>query len=117
MRINECVFCHDKLKIKKLECRKCGVSVEGDFFTSPILSLPEDQQTFIELFVLSSGSLKEMAEMLGVTYPTVRAKLDTIIKSMKEEIAQRDDYKNEILDRVAEGKLSPEQAAQILKNL
>ena len=117
MRITECPFCKGKLKTKKLECLDCGVSVEGEFYTSPILALSEEQQNFIELFVLSSGSLKEMASILGVTYPTVRTRLDEIIRSLHEEINKRDEYKQEILERVAKGKLSPKKAADIIKNL
>ncbi|MEW5894813.1 MAG: DUF2089 domain-containing protein [Candidatus Omnitrophota bacterium] len=117
MRVNQCPFCHGHYRIKKLECTQCGVSVEGDLHTSPMMSLTEDQQQFIELFVLSSGSLKEMAQVLGVTYPTVRARLDQIIEKLRNEIKGRDDYKQELLEKVEAGKITPEKAAQIIKGL
>lgn len=117
MRITECPICNEKLRVKKLECMKCGISLEGEFYATPIVSLTEEQQTFIELFVLSSGSLKEMAEILGVTYPTVRTRLDEIIADLKKAIHERDGYKDEILKKVEEGKLDPKKAAQIIKNL
>jgi len=117
MRITKCPFCQDKLKIKKFECRKCGVSFEGEFYTSPILALSEEQQSFVELFVLSSGSLKEMASILGITYPTVRARLDELIEDLKQEMKKREDYKKDLLEQVEKGKISAEKAAQIIKNL
>ncbi len=117
MRITQCPFCKEKLRVKKLECFKCGMSFEGEFYTSPIMALSEEQQSFVELFVLSSGSLKEMAEIFGVTYPTVRARLDEIIADLKNEIKKRDDYKKDILERVEKGKITAEKAAQIIKNL
>lgn len=117
MRVTECPFCKEKLKIKKLECRKCGISFEGEFYTSPINALSEKQQSFIELFVLSSGSLKEMAEILGVTYPTVRTRLDEIIEALKKEMKEKEDYKKELLEKVEQGKIAPEKAAEIIKNL
>jgi len=117
MRITRCFICGNKLKIKKLECRKCGMSFEGEFYTSPINSLSEEQQSFIELFVLNSGSLKEMAQILNVTYPTVRTRLDEIIEALKKEMKEREDYKKELLDKVEHGKISPEKAAEIIKNL
>ena len=117
MRITHCAFCKDKLKIKKLECRKCGISFEGEFYSSPIMALSEEQQSFIELFALSSGSLKEMAQILGITYPTVRIRLDEIIEALKKEMKERDDYKKELLDKVEQGKITPEKAAEIIKNL
>ena len=117
MRITECPFCKEKVKVKKLECLKCGISFEGEFYTSPIMSLSEEQQSFIELFVLSSGSLKEMAGILGITYPTVRVRLDEIIADLKKEMNRRQDYKKEILEKIEKGILSPEKAAEMIKNL
>ncbi len=117
MRIHECPFCHDKVKVKKVECQKCGVGFEGEFYSSPMMALSEDQQSFMELFVLSSGSLKEMAKILGVTYPTVRSRLDQVIAGLKKEMNNREDYKNDLLRKVDEGLISPEKAAEIIKNL
>jgi hypothetical protein len=117
MRIHECPFCKEKVRIKKVECRKCGIGFEGEFNTSPILSLNDEQQGFVELFVLSSGSLKQMAELLGVTYPTVRARLDEIIQDLRGEMKNRKEFKTEILKRVEDGKLTPEKAAEIIRRL
>lgn len=117
MRINECPYCKNNVKISKVHCHKCGISFEGEFYTTPIMGLSEDEQSFVELFVLSSGSLKEMARILDVTYPTVRTKLDHIIENLKIEMKNKDEFKEEILNRVEMGKLSAEKAAEILKNL
>ena len=117
MNVAHCPFCHGSLKVQKLKCLQCDIGIEGEFFTSPILSLSEDEQTFIELFVLNSGSLKEMAKILQVTYPTIRSRLNAIIKKIKQAAKDREQYKTEILDRVEAGKLSPETAANIIKNL
>ena len=63
MIISQCPLCHEKqLRIKKLECTACGVNFEGDFYSSPLLNLSAEQQRFIELFMLNSGSLKKMAD-------------------------------------------------------
>jgi hypothetical protein len=71
----------------------------------------------VELFVLNSGSLKEMAKIMQVTYPTIRSRLDAIIKKMKQIARDREGYKENILKKVEAGKLSPESAANIIKNL
>lgn len=118
MIIHQCPLCHEtQLRIKKLECTACGVNFEGDFFSSPLLNLSAEQQHFIELFMLNSGSLKKMAHSMGVTYPTIRSRLNAIIEALGKQIAKRDVYKNEILERVNQGLLSPEKAAQIIKRL
>ena len=117
MKIHQCPFCQEKVKVKKVECHHCGIGFEGEFYTSPLLGLSEAEQSFIELFVLSSGSLKEMAKILGVSYPTVRSRLDQIIKDLKVEMKHNEEYKQTILEKVGQGAISPEQAARIIKNL
>ena len=117
MRLEKCPICGGKLKVKKIICKSCKTSLEGEFITSPILNLPASYQEFIEMFVLSSGSLKEMAKRLGVSYPTVRARLDEIISALKEEIEEREKYKKEILEKVDKKEISAKEAANIIKNL
>lgn len=118
MIIRECPFCQEKrLRIMKMECVNCGISFEGDFYSSPLLNISAEHQHFIELFILNSGSLKKMADSMGVTYPTVRSRLDAVIKELKRQIEKKDDYKNELLERVSQGRLTPEKAARIIKSL
>jgi len=117
MKIDKCPICGGKLSVAKLKCQSCRVSIETDFVVSSLLNLPPSHQEFIELFVLSSGSLKEMAKRLGVSYPTVRSRLDEIIKALGEEMKRKEAYKKEILDKVEKGQISPEQAAEIIKEL
>jgi hypothetical protein len=117
MQLNECPICHKNVKVKKLSCTHCQVDFEGDFYTSPLMALSADHQQFIELFILSSGSLKEMAQILGVSYPTVRSRLDQVIERLKGELKERDGFKNQILEKVALGEMTAEKAAEIIKNL
>ena len=118
MIIHECPICQEKqLRLKKLECVGCGVSFEGDFYSSPLLNLSSEHQHFIEVFILNSGSLKKMADSMGITYPTVRSRLDAVIEALKQKIEKKDDAKNEILERVSQGRLSAEKAARIIKSL
>lgn len=117
MNIDHCPVCQRSMKVRKLKCLHCDISVEGEFFTSPVLSLAEDEQLFVELFVLNSGSLKKMAKIMQVTYPTIRSRLNSIIKKLKQIANDREDYKETILQKVEEGKLSPETAANIIKHL
>ena len=118
MIIHACPICQEKqLRIKKLECVGCRVSFEGDFYSSPLLNLSSEHQHFVELFILNSGSLKKMAGSMGITYPTVRSRLDAVIEELKQQVEKKDEYKNEILERVSQGRLTPEKAARIIKSL
>lgn len=67
-----------------MRCEKCETEVEGLFSLPTLVGASQDDQEFILEFVKSSGSLKEMAAILKVSYPTVRNRLDEIIKKLKE---------------------------------
>ena len=80
-----CPSCQSKLAVKRLYCEKCQTEVEGNYSLPLLASLPNDDQEFILEFVKASGSLKEMATILGVSYPTVRNRLDEVIAKLKPE--------------------------------
>jgi len=86
---HECPSCGQRLAVKRLVCRGCGTEVEGLFDLPALVSLNRADQEFLLAFTKSSGSLKEMARLLGVSYPTVRNRLDEIIARLKQlEAAQ-----------------------------
>jgi hypothetical protein len=79
---NICPSCYTKLDVSKLTCSSCYTEVSGKF-TLPIWTqLSLEEQDFVLQFLLNSGSLKEMANQLGKSYPTVRNKLDDLIDKL-----------------------------------
>ncbi len=74
-----CPSCASVLKVKSLVCEKCSTEVSGIFGLPLLASLTQQEQDFIVDFVKCSGSLKIMAQKLGLSYPTVRNLLDDII--------------------------------------
>ena len=74
-----CPSCASTLKVKSLVCEQCATEVSGVFSLPLLASLTQQEQDFIVDFVKSSGSLKIMAQKLGLSYPTVRNLLDDII--------------------------------------
>jgi len=78
-----CPSCSEKLSVSELTCPNCTTKVSGSFPLPVLLSLSEEEQNFILEFFLSSGSLKEMAQKMGNSYPTVRNKLDDLIEKIK----------------------------------
>lgn len=74
-----CPSCQNAMVVAQLHCTACDTKVAGSYRLPLLLQLTEDEQQFIFQFFLSSGSLKEMALLLGNSYPTVRNKLDDII--------------------------------------
>jgi len=83
-----CPYCHGPMAVTRMGCSRCNVQIEAAFGSSRLGSLPVEHQRFIELFVLAGGSLKEIAEQTGVSYPTVRSRLDKVIAALREEIGR-----------------------------
>jgi len=74
-----CPSCQEQLKVKSLKCDKCGTEVSGSYDLPLLARLSPQDQDFVTAFMLCSGSLKEMARQLGMSYPTVRNLLDDVI--------------------------------------
>ena len=71
-----------------MTCDHCRVAIEAEFPRTRLGQLPLEHQRFIEIFILASGSLKEIAAQTGVSYPTVRARLDRIIADLRLRIEE-----------------------------
>ncbi len=112
-----CPYCYGTMRVRSLQCAECSTEVTSDFVPSALMRLSGEQQEFVRQFVLASGSLKEMANLLGVSYPTVRARLDRLIDALSEEVRDEEERRAAILDAVEEKKLSPQEAARLLKHL
>jgi len=114
---NDCPYCGQPMTVTRMTCHHCGVAVDGPFPMPRLANLPVEHQRFIEMFVLAGGSLKEIAEQTGVSYPTVRSRLDKVIEALREEIAKTKQVKGTILDAVGGGKMAPEEAARLIKGI
>jgi hypothetical protein len=112
---NRCSWCGEGMRITKLTCEACGLSHEGDFFTPRLARLTPEEQHFVELFVLASGSLKQMAELLGISYPTVRNRLDRLIETLRHEQQRDERRKQQILDDIEEGRILPKQGMRMIE--
>ena len=74
-----CPSCQEELKVHSLECGSCQTMISGAFDLPMLLKLDHKEQEFIIDFVKNSGSLKQMAQKLKLSYPTVRNMLDELI--------------------------------------
>ena len=88
-----CPSCGGRLAVKRLRCERCETEVEGSYNLPALASLSQEDQEFVGDFVKASGSLKEMAGLLKVSYPTVRNRLDGIIEKLKQNQHQSKEKK------------------------
>jgi hypothetical protein len=112
---NLCPYCQQSMIVSRMTCGDCGVAIEATFASTRLSNLPSEHQRFIEIFVLAGGNLKQIAEQAGVSYPTVRSRLDKVIESLRHEIARTQDVRGTMPDGDGVGKPPEEEAARIIK--
>lgn len=118
----ECPVCGGEMIITRLECRECEITMEGRFVSGPFSQLSPDQMEFVEVFVRNEGKITRMEVDLSLSYPTIRNRLHEVIRAMgyepgKEEAGALDENdRRKILEDLNEGKISSEEAMQMLKD-
>ena len=88
-----CPSCQSALQVRQLACQQCATQIQGDYPLPGWLRLGHHEQRFLVDFVLASGSLKALAKQYGVSYPTVRSRLNDVIdqlRNLSEPPAQDD---------------------------
>src|SRR5277367_3732441 len=91
------------------------IAIEGTFAPPQLARLPADDQVFIAAFVRSHGSIKEMEQVFGVSYPTIKARLNRIAASLEFVDTSPAPAKGEVLDRLAAGEITAEEAIAALE--
>jgi hypothetical protein len=118
-QLHDCPICGSELRVKVLACPSCRTKIEGDFSPpeSRLFSLSREDLEFVEMFVQSRGSIKEMEKALGVSYPTVRGILDSVIGKLGYVVDRgvAPDKRKQILDQLEKGELSVGEATKLLK--
>jgi hypothetical protein len=91
-----------------------GISIEGQFELPQLARLPLEDQVFVTAFVRSHGSIKEMEQVFGLSYPTIKARLTRIANSLEFVETNPAPSRNEILERLQRGELT---AADAIKEM
>ncbi|AZA82784.1 hypothetical protein C1637_23405 [Chryseobacterium lactis] len=79
-----CPSCDHTLNVSQMTCSNCKTEVNGDYELPVLLKLNREEQDFVLSFFLSSGSIKEMAKQAGLSYPTMRNKMDDLINKITQ---------------------------------
>ena len=115
----ECPVCHDDLLVTRLVCRNCGTGLEGRFAMGRLFQLTPEQLHFVEVFLRCEGKINRVQDELGLSYPTVRSRLDEVIRALgyevREEREVESSQRQEILQRLARKEISSEEAFRILQ--
>jgi hypothetical protein len=119
----QCPVCEQDLHVTSLECSNCGTELRGHFDLGRFARVRTDDLRFIEIFVKNRGNAYRVAEELEIPYSGVRARLTEIIKVMGYDDANESpdegglapERRKAILEQVATGKITSEQAVKLLQ--
>ena len=115
-----CPVCQEVLSVRRLHCRNCDTSIEGHFDLGRLGQLSPDQLSFVESFIRCEGKLNRLERELGMSYPTLRARLTEVIRAMGFSVGPElepisDEERHRILDDLANGRITPEEAMSMLE--
>ena len=117
-QLEACPCCGGPLVVSGLTCERCGTTVTGRFSQCEFCRLTQEQATFLRLFVQRRGNLSEMEKTLGISYPTVRNKLEEVIRALQQpEPLPEPGARDVILQRVAAGEITTGEALDLLGQL
>ena len=121
--IEYCPACHGDLIVTQQTCVQCGTSIVGQFQPNIFSRLSPEDLTFVEDFMRYKGNIKEMERGLGISYWTIRNRLNEVIGALGFETAvdepkeEKSNSRQAILAQLQEGTLSVDEAAKLLKQL
>ncbi len=112
--ISICPVCSSDLTVSRLHCGSCGTTLEGEFSVGRFSRLGRDQMALLESFLRSRGNLREMERELGISYPTVRARVEALVRALglagDSGDGSSEGSSGETADRAAEAEPAARQA-------
>ena len=121
----KCSVCGGGLTVTRIACRHCGSELTGRFQANEFAALGRDELELLRAFIAARGNIKEVEAALGISYPTVRGRLERLAESLglthakggadaTGELAER---RKEVLDRLAKGEIAMDEAEKLLAEL
>jgi len=112
-----CSSCGGDLEVARVHCTRCQLSYDGAFGRPRLARLDGEQQRLAEDIILAAGNLKEVAGRLGISYPTLRKRVDALVASLADLGAADEVSTRTMLDAVEAGRMTPEYAARRIREL
>jgi len=101
--------------IERVRMPETGIAIEGEFELPPLLELSAEDQVFLAAFVRSHGSIKKMEQFFGVSYPTIKNRLNKIAEQLEFVEIDSEPVQDSIIDRLEQGEITVEQALENLR--
>lgn len=99
------------MQLTRAACGSCDVALEGRFEASPLGRLSEADQVFVTAFLRHHGSIRKMEELFGVSYPTVKNRLRSLVAQL-DEAFEAPSPNSTLLDMLGRGEITVEEALE-----
>lgn len=131
--ISNCPVCEARLQVTRLHCNTCGTTIEGEFNVGRFARLGRDQMSLLESFLRSRGNLRELERELGLSYPTIRGRVEALLRKLGLDDGPAEpaettgpaappveptidpELRRTVLERLARHELTADQAAAVLR--
>lgn len=118
--IGKCPVCGNTLSVTRLHCRACDSTIEGQFSLGRFYQLSPEQLAFVETFIRCEGKLTRLQDELSMSYPAARARLTEVIRALGYEVRDEEpsmpaEKRKSILEQLAAGQITSEDAVELLK--
>jgi len=116
--MGQCPICNGAVEITEISCSSCRSTIRGHFRPCKFCTLSNKNKDFAEIFIKNRGNIKEIERELGVSYPTVKGKLDSLIAALGYKNQSEDTInKKEILEKLYRGEITSEEAVKLLNQV
>ncbi len=105
----KCPDCGQTLKVTRMACPSCKLSMETDFEISPLGRLALEDQIFVIAFVRHHGSIKKMESLFGISYPTVKNRLNAMGAALDKSL-EAPSPNLYVLEQLSQGEITVEEA-------
>lgn len=103
------------ISVERVRVKETGVAIEGPFDLPPLAQLPAEDQVFVAAFVRCHGSIKDMEKLFGVSYPTIKSRLNRIAERLpfaevEAASAPPTPSRGDVLSQLERGEISAREA-------
>jgi hypothetical protein len=117
--MGRCPVCGEEMTVGRLDCRACGTEISGTFGLGRLYRLVPEQIRFVEVLLKNRANVLKAAEELGIPYPAARGRLEEVMTALGYTVTPEEsvapERRRDILDQLAQGKITADDAAKLLR--
>jgi hypothetical protein len=115
--MTKCLICENELTMTSCRCDACHTDYSGSFILPRLARLGREEQHLAEALILHGGNLKEMAEDINISYPTLKKRLKELSNSLAQKKQQDEMRIEEILKEIELGKIGAEEGIKLIREI